>query len=221
MTLNPVFKLQSSSLSWQKQPVLNVLDLHIHAGEKVAVLGKSGAGKTTLLHSLHQQAPESTALCGQTLGLVSSLSVFHNIYMGQLEKHHFLYNLANLIYPIQSQIKAIKPLAENLGLNDCLFKEAASLSGGQQQRVALGRALFQNKAVFLGDEPVSAVDEVQSETLLEFIMSRHQTVILALHSIDLALRFCDRIIGLKNGEIELDSPSQDTSAEQLRALYQD
>jgi len=221
ISVAPVFKLQSSSLGWGSTPILKALNLSVAEGEKVAIIGKSGAGKSTLIHSLHQQAAEKVALCGQKLGLVSSLSVFHNIYMGQLDKHHFFYNLANLIRPFNAEVKAITPLTDLLGLTDSLFKEVGSLSGGQQQRVALGRALFQNKTIFLGDEPVSSVDELQSEKLLALILSRHNTVILALHNIDLALRYCDRVIGLRGGTIELDVAAKDTSIEQLRSLYHD
>ena len=87
--------------------------------------------------------------------------------------------------------------------------------------MALGRALFQNKAIFIGDEPVSSVDEVQSERLIKLMMARHNTIILTLHNVDLALRFCDRVIGLRDGTIELDSAVKDISATQLRSLYQD
>jgi phosphonate transport system ATP-binding protein len=161
------------------------------------------------------------ALCGQEYGLVPALSVFHNIYMGQLDKHRFFYNFANLLRPFKAEINAISSLAKQLELNDVLFKPTEKLSGGQQQRVALGRALFQNKSIFIGDEPVSSVDEVQSENLIKLMMARHNTIILTLHNVDLALRFCDRVIGLRHGTIELDSAVKDISATQLRSLYQD
>jgi len=217
----PLFNLQAQSLGWGQQGVLDSLNLNIAEGEKVAIIGKSGSGKTTLIRALYQQAPEKVALCGQEYGLVPSLSVFHNIYMGQLDKHHFLYNFANLLRPFQKEVNSVKSLTNQLALSDVLFKPAERLSGGQQQRVALGRALFQNKTLFIGDEPVSSVDEVQAEKLIKFIISRHHTTILTLHNVDLALRFCDRIIGLRHGVIELDSAVNDISEAQLRSLYQD
>ena len=221
ITRPPLFNLQAQSLGWGEQCVLDSLNLSICEGEKVAIIGKSGSGKTTLIQALHQQAPEQTALCGQEYGLVPSLSVFHNIYMGQLDKHHFLYNFANLLHPFKKEVSTITALTTPLSLTEDLFKPAEKLSGGQQQRVALGRALFQNKAIFIGDEPVSSVDEVQAENLIQLIIARHHTTILTLHNIDLALRFCDRIIGLRHGVIELDSPVKGVSDSQLRSLYQD
>ncbi|UZE95697.1 ATP-binding cassette domain-containing protein [Alkalimarinus alittae] len=217
----PLFMLKSQSIGWGQKTVLEALDLKIEEGEKVAVVGKSGAGKSTLIHTLYQQHPEKIAYCSQEYGLVPSLSVFHNIYMGQLDQHHFAYNLVNLLRPIKSQITKIQPLAETLGLQAHLFNPAERLSGGQQQRVALARTLFQNKDIFIGDEPISSVDEVQSEHILALIMSHHNTTILTLHNADLALRFCSRIIGIRNGKIELDCATQDLSASQLRSLYQD
>lgn len=217
----PIFNLQAQSLGWGQQGVLDSLNLNIVEGEKIAIVGKSGSGKTTLIRALHQQAPEKVALCGQEYGLVPSLSVFHNIYMGQLDKHHFIYNFANLLRPFKKEIDAVTSLTNQLELTDALFKSAEKLSGGQQQRVALGRTLFQNKTIFIGDEPVSSVDEVQAEKLIQFIMARHQTTILTLHNVDLALRFCDRIIGLRHGVIELDSPVKDISSAQIKSLYQD
>lgn len=218
---SPLFALQSQSIGWGQKTVLEALDLTIEEGEKVAIVGKSGAGKSTLLHTLYQQHSEKVAYCSQDYGLVPSLSAFHNIYMGQLDKHNFAYNFINLLRPLKSQVSKISPLADTLGLQDHLFRPADRLSGGQQQRVALARTLFQDRDIFIGDEPISSVDEVQSEQILELIISRHNTTILTLHHVDLALRFCSRIIGLRNGKIELDGATQDLSASQLRSLYQD
>ena len=215
-----MFKLQAESIGWAQQQVLQALDLSINEGEKVAIVGASGSGKTTLVKTLYEQHPETTAYCSQEYGLVPSLSVFHNIYMGQLDQHRFIYNCLNLLRPFKTQINKVQPLASVVGLQSVLFKPAERLSGGQQQRVALARTLFQNRATFIGDEPVSSVDEVQSEQLLELIIQRHNTVILTLHNVDLAIKFCNRVIGIQNGVIKFDSPTNDISASQLRSLYQ-
>lgn len=219
--MTPIFRLQSQSIGWGNKTVLEAIDLTIEEGEKVAIVGKSGAGKSTLIRTLYQQRPKVTAYCGQEYGLVPSLSVFHNIYMGQLDKHHFVYNFINLLRPLKSQVEKIRPLAKSLGLQENLFQPAHSLSGGQQQRVAVARTLFQDRSVFIGDEPISSVDEVQSEQILKLITHSHKTSIITLHNVDFALRFCTRIIGIRNGKIELDNHTQNLSAAQLRILYQD
>jgi phosphonate transport system ATP-binding protein len=94
------------------------------------------------------------------------------------------------------------------------------LSGGQQQRTALARALYRHCPVFIGDEPVSSVDEFQSQELLQLINQQHSTVVVALHDRELALHNYQRIIGLKQGQVVLDAPSATLSTEQLAFIYQ-
>lgn len=199
--------------------VLHGLDLCIRAGEKVALLGESGSGKTTLLRHLRAARPQQVAWCPQQPGLVPMLSVFHNIYMGRLDRHSFFYNLANLAFPLPTPREEIAMLAVTLGLRDKLFVSVDKLSGGQQSRTSLGRALYQQRPVFVGDEPVSAVDELQADTLLKLISTQHETVIIALHDVELALRHCTRVIGLRAGQVVLDRPRSQVEAADLLALY--
>ena len=194
---------------------LNDITLSINAGEKVALLGPSGGGKTSLLNVLHQQSSEKTcadqiAWCPQEHGLVESLSGYHNIYMGQLERHNALYNLANLIKPLAQPKQAIIELSLELGLDsELLWKSVAQLSGGQRQRIGIGRALFRQQDVFLGDEPVSSLDPVQAQKILQLILNRHSTIVLALHNRKQALENFNRIIGIKAGKIVFDSPTKE------------
>ena len=81
--------------------------------------------------------------------------------------------------------------------------------------------MFQEKAIFLGDEPVSALDETQADDLLALIMSKHETVILALHHTQQALKHCDRVIGLQHGQIVLDQPSKHLKLSDLSQFYSD
>jgi len=214
-----VFSLHNAELAYGGRVVLDNVTLKISPGERVALVGKSGVGKSTLLAALREQRPQGVAWCPQHPGLVPMLKVYHNIYMGGLQRHSTLYNLLNLIKPLTHPLGEVRALAKKLGLEDCLLNRVEQLSGGQLQRVAIGRALYQQQAVFLGDEPVSAVDDYQSECLLQFIVEQHETLVLALHDVDLALRFCDRIIGLKNAAIVFDAPSSTLTAAELRELY--
>ncbi|RLA41090.1 MAG: phosphonate ABC transporter ATP-binding protein, partial [Gammaproteobacteria bacterium] len=193
----PVFSLANAQLAYEGRVVLNNITLSIAPGERVALVGKSGVGKSTLLAALREQQSNSVAWCPQQHGLVPMLSVYHNIYMGGLHRHNVLYNLLNLIKPLSQPLHEVTKLAEPLQLDKSLFDRVEQLSGGQAQRVAIGRALYQQKNIFLGDEPVSAVDDYQAQQLLKLIVEKHQTLVLALHDVEQALHFCDRIIGLK------------------------
>lgn len=214
-----MFELHQHSIHRQGIAVLHEITLRIEQGEKVGLLGPSGAGKSTLLEALRQQQPLQSAWCPQQSALVPMLSVFHNIYMGALDRHGALYNLVNLIRPTTAQWQQVEQLAGELGIADKLRTSIDRLSGGQAQRTALGRALFSQRDVLLADEPVSSLDENQGEALLQLALSRHHTSVTALHDRELALHCCDRIIGLKGGRIIIDAPSQNLSVQDLNELY--
>ena len=215
----PLFQLRDQRLQYQGRTVLDNLCLSIASGERVALIGESGSGKSTLLKALREQRPNQVAWCPQQPGLVPILSTFHNIYMGALSSHSLAYNLVNLIKPLPGALNIVQPIAKQLGLEQHLFSSTDKLSGGQQQRTSIGRALIQQRAIFLGDEPVANVDEYQGEALLKLICQRHQTVVLALHDITQALSVCTRIIGLQDGAIVLDAPSEQLQASALAGLY--
>ncbi len=219
MSVAALFELQQGSLAYGGERVLRDIDLRVMPGEKIALLGPSGAGKTTLLRQLRHQQAAKVAWCPQQPGLVPMLSVFHNIYMGQLDAWPWWRNLANLAWPLPGPRAQIRALATELGLGDKLFTSVDRLSGGQQSRVSLGRALYQHRPVFMGDEPVSALDESQADQLLGLVLARHETAVVALHDVALALRHCTRIVGLQGGELVLDCASERLSEQALLAFY--
>ena len=214
-----MFRFDHSTLQRQGAIVLQPFTLRIRQGEKVALLGVSGAGKSTLLEALRLQQPDQVAWCPQQGALVPMLSVFHNIYMGALQRHAPLYNLLNLIRPLPRELDSVTRLATELGIADKLRSSVDRLSGGQAQRTALGRALFSQRPVLLADEPVSSVDEQQAKALLTLALARHDTAVVALHDRQLALHCCERIIGLKDGHIVIDAPSKQLSMDHLDTLY--
>jgi phosphonate transport system ATP-binding protein len=218
--MKTLFKLEGASVQYDSHTVLSNLTLSIKEGEKVALVGPSSAGKSSLLQLLFSQKPDCVAWCPQSAGLVSILSVYHNIYMGQLEQNSTWQNLWNLAFPITKHRNAIKEIAQELGLNEKMSHSVDRLSGGQQQRVAIGRALYRQQPTFLGDEPVSSLDQVQSQQILSSIISRHKTVIVALHDVSLAVNLFDRVIGLKNGSIEFDLPVNQVNDLVLNLLYE-
>ena len=214
------FELKSATLRYKDVAVLNNINLTIKAGEHVALLGKSGAGKSTLLNTLYQQQQAYCALVPQNVALVEALSVFHNVYMGQLNQHSTLSNLLNLFWPQRKPVAEVRQLLKSLELDEMLFSPTGELSGGQKQRVAIARALFQANQVLLGDEPISALDSVLARKIMQLLHDQHETVVLAMHDVEMALCFADRIVGIKNGAIAIDQPAKNVTADDLQFLYE-
>ena len=214
-----LFELEKVSAIYDGHAVLKEVSLSIEKGERIALVGKSGAGKSTLLNLLYQQQRRRAALVPQDLGLVRVLSVFHNVFIGRLNGHSTWYNIANLVRPFQAEIEKISQILNRLSLGDKMFSAVDQLSGGQQQRTAVGRSLYHEGDIFIGDEPVSNVDEHQSRVVLENINEKHNTVILAMHDMGLAVNYSNRIIGLEDGRIVMDQPSSEIKASDLERLY--
>lgn len=203
-----------------EQRVLGPLSLELVAGQRVALVGKSGAGKSTLLGIMQQRFEASgVALMPQDLGLVPTLSVFHNVFIGGLARRSTWYNLASLVRPFRRDVNEIMPLLEQLGIADKCWEPAGELSGGQRQRVAAARSIYQRAELLLADEPASALDGPLAEVVLGALTEYYSTAVLAMHDVELALRFTDRVIGIANGAIALDEPSNRLSAQDLLVLY--
>ncbi|MHB0775768.1 ATP-binding cassette domain-containing protein [Halomonas sp. WWR20] len=211
----------AADLGHGERIVLPALSLTLHEGERVALLGQSGAGKSTLLTALRERLAAQVAWCPQSHGLVAPLAVYHNIYMGRLERHSALANLWNLMRPNRRAWHEINGLCQTLGLEGLLKRPVESLSGGQRSRVAIARALYQERRIFLGDEPVASVDPHQALRLLDLIHARHSTTVMALHQRELALSHFDRVWGLRDGALIIDAASRDLSLDDLDALYPD
>ena len=213
------FTLQAECVDYQGQSALTEITLDIPAGQKLAFVGRSGSGKSTLLKLLYERRSQDVALVSQDYGLVQNLSVFHNVYMGQLGRQSVFYNLINLIKPLQQPIAEVQKILNELGLADKLFEPAGQLSGGQQQRTAIARAMMQSPQILLADEPVSSLDEQQSKRVMQLLCGQFNTVVLAMHDIDLALNYCDRIIGLDDGYIKIDALADNLQRTDLLDLY--
>ncbi len=211
--------LRNETAGFPGQPVLHGIDLSVHEGERIAIMGRSGAGKSTLLNLLYTRLKDQAALVPQAAALVGPLSVFHNVYMGRLDRHSAWRNLRMLARPARAEIAAIRDVLASVGLGEKLFARAGTLSGGQQQRVSVARALYNGRPVVIGDEPVSALDREQGAAILTRMAAAHGTMILALHDIALALTHTDRVVLLDAGRIALDAPTAGLTEADLRPFY--
>src|SRR5918992_5371355 len=116
-----LFDLCKASASYNGQPALFDVDLTIRAGECVAVMGRSGAGKSTLVGLLYSERPSDVALVPQAAALVKTLTVFHNVYMGRLDRHSTIYNLRTLVWPAHHEIEAVGAVLSSVGLAEKMF----------------------------------------------------------------------------------------------------
>ncbi len=214
-----IFHLNKVDVSYAEHTALRDISVAIGEGERVALIGPSGAGKTTFLNKLYTMQAAECAFVHQHYALVPQLSVFHNIYMGQLDRRSNWTNLLNLVKPQKTVIEEISPILDTLRMQEKIFTKVGALSGGQQQRVAVGRAMYRGGRVLLADEPVSSIDTHQGEAVLNLIVSAGKTVVAALHSVDFARRFFSRIIGLSGGRIRFDLPADRVSQTDIDALY--
>ena len=211
--------LDQVSAGYGGELVLGPLSLTVARGDKVALVGRSGVGKSTLLSLMYEHWPDGTALIPQELGLVQSLSVFHNVYMGRLSQHPSWYNLVTLVRPFRRDVSTVQALLAELSIEDKLWERAGELSGGQRQRTAIARSLYQRGRLVLADEPASALDGPQSEVVMAALTTQFETAVIAMHDVELALRYTDRVIGIQDGQIALDAPSRELQAADLRFLY--
>ncbi len=214
-----LLSLSGEEIAYEGHVALQDVSLTISKGEKVALIGQSGAGKTTLLRRLYQLNPQLCTFIHQHHALVPQLTTFHNIYMGRLDVHSIFENVCNLVHPLKKYLEEIEPIAQKLGLEDKLFTRVGELSGGQQQRVGVGRALYRGGSILMADEPVSSLDVMQSEEIIQLIVNSRETVVSSLHSIHFSKRFFDRIIGLKSCRVLFDLPAAAVSEQHLEELY--
>lgn len=217
--MQSAFELKSITASFGGERVLGPLSLSVSQGERVALVGRSGAGKSTLMKLLYEQAPNRVALIPQDLGLVQSLSVFHNVFMGRLNEHPTWYNLITLARPFRRERSEIEPLLDQLGMQEKQWAPVASVSGGQRQRTAIARAVYSRAPLLLADEPVSALDGPLAHVVMSMLKESFGTSVIALHDVELALEYTDRIIGILDGQIALDEPSARLTPTDILPLY--
>lgn len=213
------FDLTGLTASFSGERVVGPLSLTVKQGEQVALVGKSGAGKSTLIRLIHEQVNRDSSLVPQELGLVNALPVFHNVFMGQLDRHSVWYNTVTLIRPFSDDRTAVRALLADLGMPEKLWIPTASLSGGQRQRVAVARAMYRNAGLLLADEPVSALDGPMAHLVMKRLKAYFSTSVIALHDVEMALTYCNRIVGIQDGQIALDDTSDRLTATDIMSLY--
>ncbi|MBH3423394.1 MULTISPECIES: phosphonate ABC transporter ATP-binding protein [Pseudomonas] len=157
----------------------------------------------------------------QQFNLVNRLSVLDNVLLGCLGRMpRWRGNLG--LFKAEEKQCAMESLAR-VGLADLAQQRASTLSGGQQQRVAIARALTQRAEVILADEPIASLDPESARKVMEILADINRrdgkTVVVTLHQVDYAMRYCPRAVALKDGRIHFDGQGREMSSQFLNDLY--
>jgi phosphonate transport system ATP-binding protein len=157
----------------------------------------------------------------QQFNLVDRLRVITNVMLGALGRIP-LWRTSLSLFPQNVRSLALDSLAR-VGIAEKAFQRASTLSGGQQQRAAIARVLTQKAQVLLADEPIASLDPESSRRVMDILAELNRndgmTVLVSLHQVDYALRYCPRAIALQDGRIVYDGPSDALTPAFLRDLY--
>ncbi len=240
-----ICKIDGVTFNYGNRVALNDVSFSASRGQTIALIGQSGAGKTTLLRiiagmltptsgtvSLYGEQPSEirdasrrTRLVGmmqQRLDLVPQLSARHNAEAGMLGRWSLWRSLAGLALPLKHG-PAEDALAR-VGLAGRGTERVSKLSGGEQQRVAMARLLVQDPEVIVADEPVASLDPDLANELIVLLKSiakeRGRTVFASVHDPRLAIAHFDRVIGLRESDVQFDLAADEVTSEHLQSLYE-
>ena len=157
----------------------------------------------------------------QQFNLVGRSSLMTNVLTGMLPRVPLWRSLSKFF--LQREIDVGMAALAQVGIDDYAFQRASTLSGGQQQRAAIARTLVQNARIILADEPIASLDPESSrrvmDTLAEIQRERQVTVVVSLHQVDVALKYCPRVVALRQGQVVYDGPSSELTPQMLQDLY--
>ncbi|MBE9524736.1 MAG: phosphonate ABC transporter ATP-binding protein [Chloroflexi bacterium] len=225
---------------------LDDVSFDVPQGQFVSVIGLSGSGKSTLLRCINRLI-EPTAgdiiwdgknittasddelrtirrrigMVFQHFNLVYRSTVITNVLAGRLGYTNPAMSLFNR-FSKQDIENAYKQM-ERVGIEEKAHQRADELSGGQQQRVGIARAMMQNPAIILADEPVASLDPVLAHSIMQYLEKINKedgvTVICSLHFLDLVHRYADRAVALNEGKLMFDGPPKEIDDEKFKDIY--
>lgn len=242
-----MLKLEGLTVSYDgKTLAIDNINAEIRQGEFVGIIGSSGSGKSTLLKSINLLVKPSNGkvyiddvdITGlnnsqlrnirrqigfvfQDYNLIEKTTVLDNVLIGRLGYKSSLESFFGLFN--DEDYKSASKALRQVGLSEKIFKRAEELSGGQKQRVAIAKTLCQEPKIILADEPVASLDIATSQNIMNYFKvindEENITILINLHDVNLAKKYCHRIIALKNGKILYDGKVGDLKDEFLKELY--
>ncbi len=229
-------KINKLQFGYNETPVIKNISEEIDAGDFVAVVGPNGSGKSTLIKCLNgilktkhgavcidnsplnsygaRALAQKIAFVPQHEYIANPLTVFDTVLLGRKPYIHFK--------PSKKDLAIVEKLLNELDLADFALKNIDTLSGGQRQRVFIARALAQDPEVLLLDEPTANLDlkhQLEVLDLLNLLAKSGLTIVMALHDINLAIRYCSKTIMLKSGQIVASGGNEVYTAANLEMLF--
>lgn len=238
--------VQNVTRVFGQRAAVDNISFQIEGPAFVGVIGRSGAGKSTLLRMMNRLTDASAgqilvdgrdilalrgaarrqwqndcAMIFQQFNLVPRLDVVSNVLHGILNRRSTVATMFNL-WPEEDILRALGIL-DRLGIAEQAAKRAEALSGGQQQRVAIARALMQDPKIILADEPIASLDPMNAQLVMDTLkrinVEDGRMVVANLHTLDTARRYCDRVIGMRDGRIVFDGTPDQLSTGVARDIY--
>ncbi len=233
-------RVKELKFCWGDKTVLDGISFTIFSGQIVAILGKNGAGKTTLIKCLNRvQSPQNgkIEICSKDISRQSLIELSKSVsYVPQSVRTNFSMDVFDVLLlgrrphiswrTSSEDLQAVSETLRKFGLEDLAFRRFDRLSGGERQRVVIAKAVVQNPRVYLLDEPTSDLDLQHQLLIMESVTDiirnsgSPKSAIFAIHDINTAARFSDRVILLHEGRIFADgTPSEVITQSNIATVF--
>ncbi|HBP84108.1 MAG TPA: phosphonate ABC transporter ATP-binding protein [Gammaproteobacteria bacterium] len=241
-----MLEVKSVTKKFGDNVAVSELSLSVAEPQIIGIIGRSGAGKSTFLRIMNRMTDATSgellvdgtnvlslksrakmdwqrncAMIFQQFNLVPRLNVLTNVILGRLNQQSIL--RSSLSFFTQSERHEALHLMDRFGVAQTASQRAETLSGGQQQRVAICRAMMQQPKFILADEPIASLDPLNARLVMEALQKINQeekiTVICNLHTLDTARTYCDRVIGMREGQKVFDDVPAALTDAMAREIY--
>ena len=245
--METIIEVKNLKKNYGDREILKDISFFIEKGEIISIIGESGAGKSTLMRCINgleainsgsikfydtditklrekerNSIKKQMAYVFQDLNIIDNMYVIENVLIPFLNRKNFIQVLLNRFSRAEYE-RALYCL-EKVGIGKLAYTKAKYLSGGEKQRVAIARSIAPNVDLILADEPISSLDEKNSFQIMEIFKrinaKKNKTIILNLHNVEIAKKFSDKILALKNGEIFFFKKSSEVNEDDIRQVYQ-